>query len=259
MIDKGLVKLLLRTGPFALARRDISMAPLPKAQGVSAKHQFFLEGKDSMPLLEFGIGIHAIGSLIRLWDNMEPRPCPDCATASVIVDFGGSILTGAGKYTSWFCPACDKTFSKTPGCSVARVADTVKEASRTNALVIPSPDDQTPVLPNDLRPADLRHVFGGALLETYTRCAIEALETFDAEVSVAAREGKTFQHSFRIAQDGTVGDVVFGNVAGHAMIYKPGADRPCAGMPVSWDEHYGLWPTLYKAMERLSSMAGNVN
>ena len=257
MIDKDLVKLLLRTGPFVLARRDISMAPLPKAQGVAAKHQFFLKGKDSMPFLEFGIGIHAMGGLVRLWDNMEPLPCPDCGTASVIVDFGGSILSGAGKYTSWFCPACDKAFSKTPGCSVARVASTVKEASRTNALVTPSPDDHTPVLPNDLRPADLRQVFGGALAETYIRCAIEALKSFDAEVSTAVQEGRAFQHSFRIAQSGTVGDVVFGNVAGHAMIYKPGADRPCAGMPVSWDEHYGLWPTLYKAMERLSSMAGD--
>ncbi len=252
--DVDLIRLLLRAGPFAVARPDIAVSPLPGGQEVGAYHSFS-DKKGGEPFLVTSFRVSTIGGLVRMWDNFTDLPCPSCGGKSVIVDFGGSFLSGAGKFSKWFCPACGETFSKTPKGGVAQLGEMLEQASRTWALVRPSPDDATPVLPGKLQPDDLKPLFGGALLEAYATCAVDALRALDAEAADAARAGKAFHATFRIdAGDGVEGDVVFANVAGHAQIFRPGEDRPEASVPVEWDECFGLWPTLYAAAERLSEI-----
>lgn len=256
MIDLDLVRLLLRAGPFAAARRDIGDSPLPGGQEVGAYHSFS-DKKGGEPFLETSFRVSTIGGLVRMWDNFMDLPCPSCGGKSVIVDFGGSFLSGAGKFTEWFCPACGDVFRKTPKCGVAQLGETLEAASRTWALVRPAPDDDTPVLPGKTKPADLKPVFGGALLEAYARCAVDALRSLDAETAEAARAGRAFHATFHIdAGDGAAGDVVFANVAGHAQVFRPGEDRPASSVPVEWDDRFGLWPTLHAAADRLAEVAG---
>ena len=256
MISPDLVRLLLRAGPFAAARRDIGDSPLPGGQEVGAYHSFS-DKKGGEPFLETSFRVSTIGGLVRMWDNFMDLPCPSCGGKSVIVDFGGSFLSGAGEFSKWFCPACGETFSKTPKGGVAQLGEMLEQASRTWALVRPAPDDATPILPGGLNPADLKPVFGGALLESYATCAVDALRALDAEAAEAARAGKSFHATFRIdGGDGAAGDVVFANVAGHAQVFRPGEDRAAASVPVEWDDCFGLWPTLYAAAEKLEEIAG---
>ena len=256
MLSPDLVRLLVRAGPFAAARRDIGDSPLPGGQEVGAYHSFS-DKRGGTPFLAMSFGVSTIGGLVRMWDNFMDLPCPSCGGKSVIVDFGGSFLSGAGKFSKWFCPACGETFSKTPKGGVAQLGEMLEQASRTWARVRPAPDDATPILPGGLAPAALKPVFGGALLEAYATCAVDALRALDAEAADAARAGRAFHATFRIdAGDGAACDVVFANVAGFAQVFRPGEDRPAASVPVEWDEQFGLWPTLYAAAERLAELAG---
>ena len=256
MLSLDFVRLLLRAGPFALARPDIAASPLPGGQEVGASHSFSDE-KGSEPFLVTSFRVSTIGGLVRMWDNFMDLPCPSCGGKSVIVDFGGSFLSGAGKFTKWFCPACDEVFEKKPKGGVAQLGSLLEKASSTHPLVRPSPDDKTPVLPGKAKPGDLKPVFGGALLEAYATCAVDALRALDAEAAAAAAEGRAFHATFRVdAGDGAEGDVVFANVAGHAQVFPAGSDRPVASVPVEWDGHFGLWPTLYAAAERLAKASG---
>ena len=67
-----------------------------------------------------------------------------------------------------------------------------------------------------------------------------------------ATAGRPVLATFRLEiGNGVVGDVCFGNVAGSAQIFRPGASRPCATIPFQWDEHFGFWPTLHAAAEKL--------
>ena len=254
-LDADLVRLLLRAGPFVAARPDIAVSPLPRGQGLGASHSFS-GGKSSDSFLSFSLGVSTLGGLVRLWDNFQTFPCPDCSGKAVIVDFGGSFLSGAGKFSEWFCPACGKTFAKTPQTSVVRLGTAIEEASETWPLVRPAPDDATPVLPEKIKPIALKPLFGGILVDAYVRGAIDALSALDAEAADAARTGRTFSATFRIHDgDDAVADVVFANSAGFAHIFRPGSSRPDAFVPVSWDEQFGLWPTLYAAADRLRALA----
>lgn len=249
-LGTDLIRLLLRAGPFVLSRPDIAASPLPGGAAFGASHSFTAMG-DRRPFLSLGIKVETLGGLVRMWDNMDMAECPECGGKSVIIDFGGSFLSGAGKFTEWFCPACGQTFTKIPKCIVAEIASALQKASRTAGLVIPSPETDTPVLPDGIKPRDLTPLFGGALLEAYAKCAISALRKLDAAAFAAASEGRTFQATFRIADGGKECDVVFGNVNGYAQLFRPGDCRPFAAVPIQWDDHFGLWPTLYAAADRL--------
>ena len=250
-LDTNLVRLLLRTGPFVLSRPDIDASPLPGGQEVAASHSFS-EKKGREPFLVTSYRVSTIGGLVRMWENLKFDKCPECGGLAALVAFGGSFLSGAGKFATWFCPSCGKDFDDPPKCGVAQLGEALEAAAATPVFVRPSPDANTPVLPNGLEPEALRPVFNGALLEAYATCAVNALKAFDEEVSKAVAEGRTFNVKFHlVAENGEEGDLTFANVAGFGQLYLKDGDRPIAAVPTEWDEQFGLWPTLEEAQEKL--------
>lgn len=254
------MRLLLRTGPFVLSRPDIDVSPLPGGQEVAASH-WFSNKKGRDPFLVSSYRVSTIGGIVRMWENIKFNECPECGGLAALVAFGGSFLSGAGKFATWFCPSCGKDFDDPPNCGVAQLGEALEAAAATPVFVRLAPGADTPVLPNGLEPEALRPVFGGALLEAYATCAVNALKAFDEEVSKAVAEGRTFDATFHLVDDdgGAEGDVVFANVAGFGQLYLKNGDRPVASVPIVWDEYFGLWPTLEEAVGKLAEIQGKDN
>ena len=249
--DMALVKLRLRAGPFALARPDIDAAPLPGGQAVGAYYSIS-EKKGGRQTILDSYRVDTIGGLVRMWQNFDSPDCPDCGRRLSLVAFGGSFLSGVGKFADWFCPSCGETFHDDPPCGVSALGDALVAASEGMPLVVPPEKGGATVLPKGLAPADLGGVFDGALLEAYARCAVDALKALDAEAADAARAGRTFHATFRLdAGGGAEGEIAFANVAGFGQLYRAGSDRPVAAIPLEWDEQFGLWPTLHAAANKL--------
>ncbi len=253
-LDRNLARLLLRTGPFVLARPDIGVSPLPGGQEVAASH-WFSEKKGGEPFLVTSFRVATLGGLVRMWENIPFLACPECGGNAVLVAFGGSFLSGAGKFATWFCPSCGQDFDAPPRCGVAQLGETLEEAAAAPTFVRPPSDTKTAVLPGGLEPEALRGVFDGALLEAYAMCAVNVLKAIDEEVSTAVADGRAFRGSFHLdAGEGIEGELVFDNVAGFGQIFLPDGDRPVASVPVQWDDYFGLWPTLYAAREKMATI-----
>ena len=88
-------------------------------------------------------------------------------------------------------------------------------------------------------------------MEAYNRGALEAVVEFDAMVRNAVENDKAFSATFRL-RDGAAGDVCFANINGYAQLFGP-AWRGGGGVPVKWDEWWGLLPMLRElASDRLA-------
>lgn len=254
MNDMALVRLLLRAGPFALARRDIDVSPLPDGQAVGAYYTIS-EKKGGRPFMLDSYRVDTIGGLVRMWENFVSPDCPDCGRPMSIVAFGGSFLSGAGKFSKWFCPSCGKDFKENPPCGVVQLGEALVDASRRPAIVRPPATDQASILPKGLTPADLGGVFGGDLLKSYVKCAVDALAALDAEAAAAVAAKRTFPATFALDVGGGVeGEISFSNVAGFGHLFTGGGDRPVAAIPIEWDEQFGLWPTIYAAAGKLAEL-----
>lgn len=246
--DVELLRLLVRNIPFILARGDVSAASVPDGKSVGAHHDFFM---GSRMVLSFGVCVHTLGGLARLWVNTVRPPCPKCKTPSALVDFGGSWLSGCGKFVRFFCPCCGVAWTMTPDGGVAGVARMVKNASRQRTFILPFEGSEEGMLPKELKPRALRKVFGGKLVAAYNRAAVEEVAAFDKMVRDAVTNNKAFSATFRL-HDGALGEVCFSNINGHAMLYGS-AWRSGGGAPVKWDEWWGLLPMLRElATERLA-------
>lgn len=245
--DVELLRLLVRNIPFILASRPVAVASVPGGKSVGAHHDFFM---GSRMVLSFGVSLHTLEELARLWVNTVCPPCPKCGTDSAFVDFGGSWLTGAGKYERFFCPCCGVAWTMTPNGGVASVARMVKNASRQRTFILPFAGAEERMLPKELKPRDLRKVFCGKLVDAYNLAALEEVESFDAMVRDAVTNNKAFSATFRL-HDGALGEVCFSNINGYAQLFGS-AWRGGGGAPVKWDEWWGLLPMLRElATERL--------
>ena len=246
--DTELLRLLVRNIPFILARPDVAAASIPDGKSVGGHHDFF---KGSRMVLSFGVCIHTLGGLARLWCNTRSPSCPQCGMSSALVDFGGSWLSGCGKYERFFCPKCGVGWTRTPEECVAGIAKRVENASRQRPFVLPATGADGIVLPKELEPHDLRKVFDGKLVVAYNRAALEEVEAFDKMVREAVESNKAFSATFRL-HDGAFGEVCFANINGYAQLFGS-AWQGGGGAPVKWDEWWGLLPMLRElATERLA-------
>ncbi len=253
--DVELLRLLVRNIPFINARSDVAAASVPDGKSVGAHHDFFM---GSRMVLSFGVCVHTLGGLARLWCNTVCPPCPKCGTDSALVDFGGSWLTGAGKYERFFCPCCGTAWTRTPEKCVAGIAKRVKTASLQRPFILPFEGSDELALPKELKPSDLRKVFGGQLVAAYNLAALEEVEAFDAMVRDAVENHKAFSATFRLLHDGALGEVCFANINGYAQLFGS-AWRGSGGVQVKWDEWWGLLPMLRElATERLAPVQDEV-
>lgn len=246
--DVELLRLLVRNVPFILSRPDVAAASVPDEKSAGGWHEFFIGKK---LVFSCGVGLRTLGSLARLWCNARNPPCIRCGTPSAPLFFGGSFLSGSGKFIRNFCPRCGAGWTQTPRETVAETARMFRDLSRQRTFVLPFAGANGGMLPKDLEPRDLRQVFGGKLLAAYDRAALEEVAAFDAMVRNAVESDTAFSATFRL-HDGAPGEVCFSNINGHAMLYGP-AWRGGSGAPVRWDEWWGLLPMLRElATDRLA-------
>ena len=246
MDDIDLLRLLVRSIPFVLARPDVGAAHPPGGKEVGARHDF-LVGKNTV--LSQAFAVRTLGGLARMWANFPGPDCPRCGTRSALVDFGGSFLSGAGKFARWFCPRCGGAFTTKPGKSVVSFGGAAARAAKTPGFVLPFAGSEEVSLPKGLAPRDLRRVFGGRLVEEYDRAALDEVVRWDAMVRDAVSRGRAFSATFRLKTAGGAGEVVFGNLNGWAMLY--GDFRGGSALAVRFDEQWGLLPMLGELAERL--------
>ena len=109
------------------------------------------------------------------------------------------------------------------------------------------------MLPKELKPRDLRKVFGGELVDAYNSAAVKTVIAFDQIVRVAVEKHTAFGATFRLLQDGALGEVCFANINGYAQLFGSAWQGGGKGVPVKWDEWWGLLPMLRElATERLA-------
>ena len=246
--DVELLRLLVRNTPFILARPDVAAASVPDEKSAGGWHEFFI-GKRLV--FSCGVGLRTLGSLARLWCNAHCPPCIKCGTPSAPLFFGGSFLSGSGKYIRNFCPKCGVGWTQTPRNTVAQTARMFRNLSRQRPFILPATGVDGIVLPKELEPHDLRKVFDGKLVVAYNRAALEEVEAFDKMVREAVESNKAFSATFRL-HDGAFGEVCFANINGYAQLFGS-AWRGGGGAPVKWDEWWGLLPMLRElATERLA-------
>ena len=213
--DTGLLRLLVRNVPFILARPDVAAANIPEQKSAGGWHEFFV-GKGLV--FSCGVGLRTLGSLGRLWCNAHCPPCIKCGTPSAPLFFGGSFLSGSGKYIRNFCPKCGVGWTQTPRDTVAETARMFRNRSRQRPFILPFAGADERMLPKDLSPGDLRTVFCGKLVDAYNHAAVEAVAAFDKMVREAIERKTAFSATFRL-HDGALGEVCFANINGHAMLY----------------------------------------
>lgn len=248
--DTGLLRLLVRNVPFILSRPDVAAASVPGGKSAGGWHEFFI-GRQLV--FSCGVGLRTLGSLAGLWCNARCPPCIKCGMPSAPLFFGGSFLSGAGKFIHNFCPKCGAGWTQTPRDTVAATARMFRDLSRHRTFIRPFAGTGEGMLPKDLKPRDLRNVFGGKLQAAYNRAAVEEVAAFDAMVREAVENNKAFPATFRL-QKGASGEVCFSNINGHAMLYGS-AWRGGGGVMVRWDESWGLLPMLQDlATERLAPL-----
>ena len=246
--DTGLLRLLVRNVPFILARPDVAAASIPEDKSAGGWHEFFIGKK---LVFSCGVGLRTLGSLCRLWCNAHCPPCIKCGTPSAPLYFGGSFLSGSGKFVRNFCPKCGVGWTQTQRDTVAETARMFRNLSRQRTFILPFEGAEERMLPKDLKPRDLRKVFGGRLVAAYNRAAVEEVAAFDKMVRDAVANNKAFSATFRL-HDGALGEVCFSNINGFAMLYGS-AWQGGGSAPVKWDEWWGLLPMLRKlATERLA-------
>lgn len=247
--DVELLRLLVRNCAFIVANPAVSAANIPDGKSVGGHHDFFMGAR---MVLSFGVCVHTLGGLTRLWVNTVCPPCPKCGTDSAFVDFGGSWLSGCGKYERFFCPKCGVGWTRTPEECVAGIAKRVKTASLQRPFILPFEGSDELTLPKELKPSDLHKVFGGKLQAAFNLAALEEVEAFDAMVRDAVENQKAFFATFRLLHDGALGEVCFANINGYAQLFGS-AWRGSGGVQVKWDEWWGLLPMLRElATERLA-------
>ncbi len=250
MSDIDLLRLLIRNIPFVLARPDIGVSPAPGDKTIEARHDFGLGGRTA---LSFSFGVATLGGFARLWENLPGPSCPSCGTRSALVDFGGSFLSGAGRFARWLCPSCASAFTTRPEGTVVGFGGRVEDASRRDGPVLPFADAGERMLPKGTSPRDLRRVFHGRLVDAYATAAVEEVAAFDAMVREAVGAGRAFPATFRLRGGRAEGEVCFSNINGHAMLY--GDFEGSRGAPVEWNESWGLMPMLRRLGERLRTPA----
>lgn len=242
------VRLLLRTGYLALSRKELDNAPLP---------QF---------LYDFGLSsrVRTIGGYVRFMEGMPSGVCQKCG-------LGAAVMTGWGVYEApWLCTACGADFIA-PSPVATGVAPGMYAAFRTekfiwkharNPTIVRSDEPEATEVAEPLlslsghRPkdGDWRQGLYDALVRTYADYAIGELCRFDAKASESIRAERPLNAKFRLRTvEGVTGEILLGNVGGWGQVFKDGCNSSIATLPVAWDEHLGLWPTLHAAAERLSS------
>lgn len=251
--DTELLRLLVRNIAFILARPDVAAANIPEQKSAGGWHEFFV-GKRLV--FSCGVGLRTLGSLARLWCNAYCPPCIHCGTPSAPLYFGGSFLSGSGKFIKNFCPKCGVGWTQTPRDTLCETARMFRNLSRQRPFILPFAGSDERMLPKELKPRDLRKVFGGELVDTYNRAAARTVVAFDKIVREAVEKHTAFGATFRLLQDGALGEVCFANINGYAQLFGS-AWRGGGGVPVKWDEWWGLLPMLRElATERLAPQYG---
>jgi hypothetical protein len=128
--------------------------------------------------------------------------------------------------------------------------DTLGEYARAICPDLPVLPGKERMLPDGFRPADLRNVFRGRLVDAYVRTALDTLNRLDREADEAIREGNSFAATFRLRKaNGTEIEAVFDNIAGWAVVLD-GDGRTLGGVRTVWDSATGLATTLRAAVAR---------
>lgn len=267
MTFEEFVKLILRTGPYVLSNPEISNCPIPEDM------HLFPNGKKKQNKEGFqfyGLGMKTLGDLVRLWENMEYKPCKHCQGRTALVGCGGSMLSGIGKFSYWYCPSCNTTFRDVPDCSVIYIVTQVRSLKEKDLFIVPQVNAESFSLNN------IQNVFNGKLLNTYIALALEKLVELDEMSAKAIAINEQFPSTFHIRAGDNVGTLLFkkkmwlSNEGGFAEVYgkkrSPMHKKEFGPNPnnlheekllfkirTAYDPIYGLWGVLYEAKDLLET------
>lgn len=238
----NLTCLLIRNIPFILSRTDISDQALP----MFGKYDMDFGLKNNM------VSVKTFGAFARLHANFAGRRCPRCGNETYFIGAGGSIVSGNGKFSKWFCPSCKDAVTSIPN-HLADLFNDIKVALSREAFVLPYFQAMCPASGRGAQTAEKTGELVAGISETAsdTLGALEKIEAFDRLARGIVGMEHVASVTFCLLKGQTSHFVRFSNESGRPALSGNTAGEN--GIPVAWDEFLGLMP----ALRRCASGTGN--